>query len=440
MSDDRPRRGSAARGERWLRAYVIGLVALLAVCAGTPSAFAASGGAGTGPPSGGKSRPSTKHRSSARPHTKSPRASRGGAQANPLTGRGMWIWYVSQADGGNIAAIIATARRYGIGTLVIKSGDGSGTWSQFSSQLVATLHANGLRVCGWQFVYGNYPAAEAKVGAATVHAGADCLMIDAEGQYEGKYVQAQTYMRTLRASVGAAFPLSLAGLPYVDYHPAFPYSVFLGPGGAQYNAPQMYWADIGVSVDTVFTHTYEFNQIYQRPIFPLGQVSGSPPPAQIRRFRQLSRVYGASGLSWWDWQEAAPQSWSALAQPVGSIADYGATAALATLGRGAQGDVVVWAQEHLRSAGQSLTIDGSYGPATTAAVMSFQRAHSLPAIGRIGPATWQALLRYPPAAVQWTAAGARTASAARTGTSAPVPASASLPAKRYEIGRSHGSG
>ncbi len=440
MSDARARRGSAARGERRLRAYVIAVVAMLAACAEAPSAVAASGGAGTGPPSGGKRQPSAQHRAPARPHTKSPRASRGGANANPLASRGMWIWYVSQADGGNIAAILATAHRYGIGTLVIKSGDGSSTWSQFNPQLVGTLHAHGLRVCGWQYVYGNSPVAEARVGAATVRAGADCLMIDAEGEYEGKYVQAQTYMRTLRASIGAAFPLALAGLPYVDYHPAFPYSVFLGPGGAQYNAPQMYWADIGVSVDTVFTHTYEFNQIYQRPIFPLGQVSSSPPPAEIRRFRQLSRVYGASGLSWWDWQEATPQSWSALAQPVGTIADYGRTATLATLGRGAQGDLVVWAQEHLRSAGQSLDIDGAYGPATTAAVMKFQRAHALPAVGLIGPATWQALLRYPPVAVRWTAGGARTASAAGVGDTIPVPPSASLPAKRYEIGRSLGRG
>jgi len=138
--------------------------------------------------------------------------------------------------------------------------------------------------------------------------------------------------------------------------------------------------------------------------------------------------------------EIAGDALGALAQPVGSIADYGRTATLATLGRGAQGDVVVWAQEHLRSAGQSLIIDGAYGPATSAAVMKFQRAHALPAIGMIGPATWQALLRYPPVAVRWTAGGARTASAAGVADTVAVPPSASLPAKRYEIGRSHGSG
>jgi hypothetical protein len=41
--------------------------------------------------------------------------------------------------------------------------------------------------------------------------------------------------------VGDAYPLALSSFPYVDYHPAFPYSVFLGQGGAQSNVPQLYW-------------------------------------------------------------------------------------------------------------------------------------------------------------------------------------------------------
>ena len=51
-------------------------------------------------------------------------------------------------------------------------------------QLVSTLHANGLRVCAWQYVYGVHPVGEAQVGAAAVNDGADCLLIDAEGEYE----------------------------------------------------------------------------------------------------------------------------------------------------------------------------------------------------------------------------------------------------------------
>src|SRR5436305_7879366 len=124
----------------------------------------------------------------------------------------------------------------------MKSSDGSTNyWSQFSSKLVGELHANGLRACAWQYVYGTNPTGEAGLGAQAAANGADCLVIDAEAEYEGRYASAQTYIRELRAKVGTSYPLALASFPYVSYHPSEPYSVFLGPGGAQFNAPQMYW-------------------------------------------------------------------------------------------------------------------------------------------------------------------------------------------------------
>ena len=177
-------------------------------------------------------------------------------------------------------------------------------------------------------------------------------MIDAESQYQGLYVQAQSYISALRAQIGARFPVALAGFPYIDYHPSFPYSVFLGPNGAQYNVPQMYWRDIGTSVTAVYSHTYAFNQLYQRPIFPLGQVFDSPPASQINQFRAIARYYGAKGVSWWDWQSAGASEFKAVWSPIGSIVGFVPQRTVASLDRGAKGDVVVWAQEHLVKAGQ----------------------------------------------------------------------------------------
>ena len=57
----------------------------------------------------------------------------------------------------------------------------------------------------------------------------------------------------------------------------------------------MYWKDIGTTTDAVFAHTYAYNLIYRRAIFPLGQVYSRPPAHQIFRFRELSRAYGAAG-------------------------------------------------------------------------------------------------------------------------------------------------
>jgi hypothetical protein len=383
------------------------------------------------------------------------------ARANPLAGRAMWIWELGSVDGGNVSQIIAAAHRYGVGTLMIKSSDGTSPWSQFSASLVSELHAAGLRVCAWQYVYGNHPATEAYMGDYAVRDGADCLIIDAESEYEGKYISAQTYLRQLRRLIGYGYPLALAGFPYVDYHPAFPYSVFLGPGGAQYNVPQMYWKDIGVTTDAVFAHTYSFNLPYQRPIFPLGQVFENPPTHQIIRFRQLSRAYGAAGVSWWDWQEANASEWTAISRPAGTLPGYVPYKLTADIGHGARGDMVVWAQEHLISAGYPIAVSGTFGYHTVLDVEAFQTAHGLTADGIIGPNTWSALLRYRDARVNWVAhppgggqhAVLATASRAvrRDGPAAsrpggevtivaPVPQSASRPARRDEIAGAGGAG
>jgi Putative peptidoglycan binding domain len=426
-------------------------LALASVAAFAGAALGASGGASIRP----SAKPQTKSRegkprAKPRPHPRPKkhaqprrrqRRGRASRDGNPLAGRAMWIWELPSSNSGDIASILAEAKRYGVGTLLIKSSDGTNLWSQFDSGLVSVLHHNGLRVCAWQYVYGNHPVTEAYMGADAVHDGADCLVIDAESEYEGKYISAQTYMTRLRSLIGANYPLALAGFPYVDFHPGFPYSVFLGPGGAQDNVPQMYWKDIGTTTDAVFAHTYAYNLIYGRPIFPLGQVYSNPPAYQIFRFRELSRVYGAQGLSWWDWQEAPGYAWTAVSRPAGSLSGYAPYKLMAPIGKGYNGDLAVWAQEHLISAGYHVGVDGGFGAKTQNAVLGFQQAHGLTPDGIIGPATWQALLRYPPAHIVWGA----TTHAGRAGVArvqrrggaaayyAPVPKSASKPAKRDEI-------
>src|SRR5687768_1500638 len=218
----------------------------LAAAALAPAASAQLGG-GT-PPTGPD--PST----GGEPPTAPPPTA--GTPHQAFTGTGMWIWQIPRTEGGSVSRIVARARRHNVTTLFIKSGDGTNVWGQFSPQLVSALKSAGLRVCGWQYVYGNKPIGEANVAAWAKQAGADCFVIDAEAEYEGKYVAADRYVRRLRELVGESYPLGLAPFPYVDYHPAFPYSVFLAPGAAEANQPQMYWRAIGTTVDRNFAHTY----------------------------------------------------------------------------------------------------------------------------------------------------------------------------------------
>lgn len=351
------------------------------------------------------------------------------ASAAPLDQDGMWIWQLDHASGGDPNAIATQAAAHGVEDVVIKAAAGTQPWPQFSTYLVTALKQRGLRVCGYQFVFGKRPAVEARVAADIVAKGADCLMIDAETEYEGRYAQAQTYIQQLRKRIGADFPVGLTSFPYVHYHPAFPYSVFLGPGGAQFNVPQMYWHSIGTSVDNAFATTYRYNRPYDRPIYPLGQVAEQPPPAQVRRFRRLAIAYGAPGVSWWSWQHAIGRDWQAVGVLVPALVGFVTPADQPWLKRGAKGDLVVWAQQHLRGAGSSIRVDGVFGPGTVSAVRAFQRTQGLLASGQLDTPTWTALLRVAPATVSWRA-GARRASASTTRNG---PRSAFLPARANEL-------
>src|SRR3954465_15559048 len=99
----------------------------------------------TGPPSGGAGSQTT---------GEAPQAK------NPLAGNGMWIWYLSHSSHGKLGALAKKARAPGIDTVVLKSGDGKTYWNQFSSSVARGLHARGLDVCAWQFIYGDKPAKE----------------------------------------------------------------------------------------------------------------------------------------------------------------------------------------------------------------------------------------------------------------------------------------
>ncbi|MGH2882709.1 MAG: peptidoglycan-binding domain-containing protein, partial [Solirubrobacteraceae bacterium] len=132
--------------------------------------------------------------------------------------------------------------------------------------------------------------------------------------------------------------------------------------------------------------------------------------------------------------------WKAISIGAGNLTGVTPTSSTPILQLHSVGDLVVWAQEHLLTAGYATAVDGDYGPSTQSAVESFQTAQGLTADGVVGPATWTALLHYAPAAVSWTHTGAVVASAAdvrraRAGRTLrlAVPKSAHLPAKRDEI-------
>ena len=61
------------------------------------------------------------------------------------------------------------------------------------------------------------------------------------------------------------------------------------------------------------------------------------------------------------------------------------------LKRGSKGNEVKWLQTELNARGTKLAVDGSFGPATDAAVRAFQKSKGLVQDGHVGPLTRKAL-------------------------------------------------
>jgi hypothetical protein len=316
-------------------------------------------------------------------------------------GDAMWIWLMSRTERGSATRIAARAKRNGLELVILKAGNERTQWTQLNPALIATLRQAGLRVCGYHFIYGRHPVAEARLSARIARTGADCLVIDAESHYKGRYLEAELYVRELRRRVGPDYPIGLTSFPYVHYHSTLPYSVFLGPGGADFNVPQMYWRAIGTSVDTIFRTTYMHNRVYRRPIYPLGQVWMHPPASQIARFRTLAAAYGATGVSWWSWQEAATRDFKALASPLRVPRRVPLDPGYPLLTARSRGDLVVQAQRLLLSSGAKLRVTARMDLATRRAVAAFKRARGIGSSGSVTAPAWQALLAFEPAPVTW---------------------------------------
>jgi len=317
------------------------------------------------------------------------------AARSPLDSSALWVVQAASAQ-----RLTADAQQAGVSTLFVKAAEGSTVEPQFTSGLIGALRAAGVSVCAWTFAYGQRPLAEAEAAIAAVHAGARCLVVDAEGPYDKRYGAAQAFVRALRSRLGARFPIGLAGQAETLEHPTFPYSVFLGPGGFEVNMPQIYWRDLGLSVDGGYEATIGVNAIYGRPIAPVGQLYNGAEPTEVQRFRSLAGAYRCPGVSFFDLDAASPPALAALLSAPAPLAALPIVPA--TVRPGADGDEIVWAQELLDAAGARLPVGGFFGAQTARALAAFQARHRLPADGLLDGPTWRALLLQHPHEPAWS--------------------------------------
>jgi hypothetical protein len=296
-------------------------------------------------------------------------------------GKGDWLWTMTAAQ-TNIAQQLGVAsvttqqvfnflRDKGMKWVIVKAGDGNdgpskaGTlYTQFTPQIIQEAHNAGLKIFGYQYVYGGADPApktatttvqgEIAVAKEILALNPDGLVIDAEGQYErvpaangGPTGAATTYMQAIRAVYPNTF-IAHAPLPYITLHTAFPYEAF----GKYCDAvmPQAYWKTLyDVPAGTKSIHpagavlTPEWmvddldsewsywqnvwagrgNAASIKPIIPIAQ--GYNPGSMVMDGSEITRFYNAlkadthpasptgyDGISFWSVQHHTTSMWNAI--------------------------------------------------------------------------------------------------------------------------------
>ncbi|WCK52461.1 S-layer homology domain-containing protein [Aneurinibacillus sp. Ricciae_BoGa-3] len=225
-----------------------------------------------------------------------------------FNGTFMFIWNAKNLDNGDVNAMIAQAKKLGVTGVIIKFANGSlkgdpvsqGYMAQFK-KYAAPFKAAGFQVGGWIYQYLTDVPGEVDACSQAIQAGADFIVLDAEVELKGKGAQVAEFGQLLRSKYPDTL-LALSSFAIADYHPEVPF--------AQYNnfvnamMPQIYWDDMGWTVDKAFKASIASYQKFGKPIAPTGQSYSTAQPEDIARFVQLSQAAKFTNISWWDWEEA----------------------------------------------------------------------------------------------------------------------------------------
>lgn len=154
--------------------------------------------------------------------------------------------------------------------------------------------------------------------------------------------------------------------------------------------------DYRVINDTPATGDYsvgDFQVNYYGSLYA-GRAAAYGTPQQLvqgglsRQFVAARGIYQGQGFGAWStYRSGAYRAYLHGFTPAGG----GSTGGTATIQQGSTGTAVTTLQNDLDQLGYNLSQDGVFGPATRAAVVSFQARHGLAQDGVVGPLTWAAI-------------------------------------------------
>ncbi len=247
-----------------------------------------------------------------------------------LEGKGFFTWKIPNCEKGNAKQIAAKAKDAGLSHLVIKVADGTmiynGTWgdsTDYTTPVVSALRAQGIKVWGWHYIYGDNPIGEANVGIARIKQyNLDGYVIDVEKEYKdsGKKTAATKFMNQVRS----AYPnlaIALSSYRYPSLHPQVPWTEFLDQ--CSMVMPQVYWMKAHNPGDQLKRCVNEFAaKTPSRPIVPTGaafrEFGWGPTDGEVLEFVKKARELNLSAVNFWEWSDARsgnlPGVWETIQQ------------------------------------------------------------------------------------------------------------------------------
>jgi len=242
-------------------------------------------------------------------------------------GKGFYIWKIPGCENGYPLAIAETAYQAGLTHVLIKIANGIYDYNYdpvSRKDLVApvanALHARGIAVWGWHYVFGDLPRDEANAAIRQINKlPLDGYVIDAESEYKNKYTPCRIFMGELRNAL-PDFPVALSSYRYPKYHMELPWNDFLKY--CDYNMPQVYWEQSHNPDYQLERSLNEFKTAVQpfRPYIPTGAAycagGWCPTVADIKQFMDKAVDLKMTAINFWSWDYARlklPHIWNAIA-------------------------------------------------------------------------------------------------------------------------------
>ncbi len=261
-----------------------------------------------------------------------------------LQGKGFFIWKVRGCENGDPATIATLAQEGNYSHVLVKIADGTYSYNietggrDLVIPVVQALHARGIQVYGWHYVYGDDPIGEANKAIQRIQqTRVDGYVLDVEKEYKepGKKAAAVTFMNRLRSAF-PNLPMGLSSYRFPSYHPQVPWKEFLEY--CNFNSPQVYWQGAHNPADQVRRTVSEFQAITPyRPLIPTGSayktLSWAATPEDVVHFLQACQSLNLSAANFWEcahcrkylpevWQAIQGYSWPSTLQSVDIALQY----------------------------------------------------------------------------------------------------------------------